>query len=482
MQFLYRFRPAEALLAKYQELERQEIYFASPDELNDPVEGFKDMFWCGDEIVWKNLIEHYLLYLESICRTFLVDGEYFLIGPASIPVSRTDGDFPTTACQRLYQEICELFFKNELAARWPQLLALRSGPIRQNELYAYLWSMHSHALNTIFAVYENHDFTLRRRGDDSSRRPEIRDAIGVGVVHANTVEAQRPEVEDGIERSYASARSLLSQLDLIEMYNAPAQATVRKNRRMIHAGFPEEYLKSLERLVHPQWYTATFTGNYTNPSMWGHYGDGHKGVCLIFRTNEIDGAPQIKLYGVDGGSGGRLSHGWSDRQFYKINYEKKYPEIDFFTSLGVLPAPALNRWYFDEHKNKSSRADALYSDENAWRKNYWDKFYKAITTKLEPWRFEDEYRLVLTPMETDLSEKSKRKLKYQFSDLEGIVFGIRTPADAKRDIVRIIEGKCRSESRTDFKFYQAFYSKKDGHMEKQEMLLTFNQAGALNGS
>ncbi len=168
-------------------------------------------------------------------------------------------------------------------------------------------------------------------------------------------------------------------------------------------------------------------------------------------------------------------------KFHEINYEKKYPEIDFFRSLGVLPVPALNRWYFDEHKNKSSCADAVYSDEGAWRRKYWDTFYEAITIKLKDWKFEDEYRLVLTPMETDFKEKSKRKLRYQFSDLEGIVFGIRTPEAAKRDIIRIIEGKCRSENRTDFKFYQAFYSKKDGRVEKQEMPLTFNQSGAPNG-
>jgi len=295
MQFLYRFRPTEALLAKYEELERQEIYFASPDELNDPVEGFRDMFWLGDDIVWKNLIKHYLLCLESICETFVINGETLLIAPINIPVFRTVGDLPTPAYQALYQEICELFFRNELAAQWPQLLALRAGPIRQNELYAYLWSMHTHALNTIFTVYENHDFIPRRPDDDPLRRHEVRDVIGVGVNCANSTEARRPDVEDGIERLHATTRYLSSQSDLIAMYNAPAPTIAQKNRRMLFARFLEEYLKSLERLVHPQWYTATFTGNYTNPSMWGHYGDGHKGVCLIFRTNEVDDAPHMGM-------------------------------------------------------------------------------------------------------------------------------------------------------------------------------------------
>jgi hypothetical protein len=61
----WRFRPARAVLGPYDEskgqfdeLEKQEIYFSSPAELNDAMEGFKDIFWHGDEIVWRNLLRH----------------------------------------------------------------------------------------------------------------------------------------------------------------------------------------------------------------------------------------------------------------------------------------------------------------------------------------------------------------------------------------------------------------------------------------
>lgn len=53
---LYRFRAAEAILDLYNELSKQEIYFAAPEKLNDPMEGYKDVFWSGDLIVWRNLI------------------------------------------------------------------------------------------------------------------------------------------------------------------------------------------------------------------------------------------------------------------------------------------------------------------------------------------------------------------------------------------------------------------------------------------
>jgi len=59
--FVYRFRSTDALLGAHRELENQEIYFSPPQVLNDPMEGFKDVVWRGDQIVWANLVKHYLL-------------------------------------------------------------------------------------------------------------------------------------------------------------------------------------------------------------------------------------------------------------------------------------------------------------------------------------------------------------------------------------------------------------------------------------
>jgi hypothetical protein len=67
----YRFRSVDALLGERAELDSQEIYFASPAELNDPMEGFKDLYWQGDEIVWRNLIRHYALCLLNTVMTIV---------------------------------------------------------------------------------------------------------------------------------------------------------------------------------------------------------------------------------------------------------------------------------------------------------------------------------------------------------------------------------------------------------------------------
>jgi hypothetical protein len=78
---------------------------------------------------------------------------------------------------------------------------------------------------------------------------------------------------------------------------------------------------------------------------------------------------------------------------------------------------------------------------------YWATFLKSQTTKIDDWAYEDEYRLVLNSLITDYSDASRRKLKYNFGDLKGIIFGINTSDDDKAAILRIIKQKCQEMNR-----------------------------------
>jgi hypothetical protein len=51
----------------------------------------------------------------------------------------------------------------------------------------------------------------------------------------------------------------------------------------------------------------------------------------------------------------------------------------------------------------------------------------------------------------------KRKLKYRFEDLAGIVFGARTDIEDKLKIMRILDAKCAKATRSDFKFFEVRY-------------------------
>jgi hypothetical protein len=138
---IYRFRPTAALLDGFHELENQEIYFAPSRQLNDPLEGYKDLFWQGDDIVWKNFLRHYVLCLmQSILQT-LESGDDYRVTEGTLPVEMIADDLPA-AVRKSYDAMCEHIFSNKEISRLPKLLAERTSPIRRNELLTLLWPLH----------------------------------------------------------------------------------------------------------------------------------------------------------------------------------------------------------------------------------------------------------------------------------------------------------------------------------------------------
>ncbi len=432
------------------------------------------MFWSGDLIIWKNFLKHYLLCLEHVCSSFIIGGENYPIDVSHIPVFNTPKNFPTPHYHALYKEICDLFFGQEFITTYLHSLASRTNPVRRNELIFHLRHMHLNALDTIFTVYEKNNLMPMRANDNPLRRQEEKRKIEyIDSIDSFNLDLKYPDIEDVTERLYASVISGMSQVDLIGRYNDVESSP---NKRLVIIDFPDKYVKQLDRVVYVDWYTACFLEKCNSPALWGYYGDNHKGVCLKFKTSLSHGKPAIKLHGLNGFGGNnektRLLYGDVNFQFYKVNYAARYPEVDFFKSLGYLSMSALNEcWYCDEHGNKSSCADDIIASETQWREKYWNNFIKAITTKLEHWSSEEEYRLILSPSITDYSADDRRRFKFNFNDLEGIIFGINTPEHDKMLIMRIIEAKCRAAGRRDFKFYQAYYAKYTGEIGALEMSL-----------
>ena len=469
---LYRFRSTAFLLGeKYQELDRQEIYCASLKDLNDPMEGFKDLFWSGDKIVWVNLLKHYLLCLDRACFLFMLNGNTKVIDFASMPVLETENDLPTQKWKDTYKEICDRFFGTPSVAEYADKLPSRKGPMRRYELHFHLRTLHYHALNAVVEAYRHLGVMidgpeagiLRDLCERKSIKPEVFEIT-------NSLEERHPDIVDGSDQLYAVLYGASMQAALIAKYNSPASSNDH-NRALIFLDFPDQYVRALEQMLYIDWYTACFSGNCVNSSMWGHYADNHRGVCLKFRTGTNAGNPSIPLYGITGWRGNRTmpnpvpTHGYNQFQLHKIVYKKTYPEFDFFRSLGRLRGPALGWWYSDGKGNNSSCCRDVFDSEAQWREKYWAGFEIARTTKLEDWAYEDEYRLVLTSFLTDYSNPLNKKLKYKFEDLSGIIFGINTSEEDKLSIIRIIQAKCKQEQRKEFEFHQAYYSRKAGKID-----------------
>lgn len=479
----YRLRSIDSLLGVHEELQRQEIYFASPNELNDPMDGFKDIFWHGDEIVWTNLLRHYLRSLQSAVLLSCLTGEKDPVDWESISVVDLGATEYRSEAERLtHEKMCARFFIEPIRT-WIHHLGTRDRPVRRDEFITYLKWLHGFALDTVFDVLEQEGFRVRISGaKDIAFNHEEHIANLTRLSNLLTqVAIEKDGTPDAISALFQAWRHTDLQVHLLSAHAGELQPHL-KNKYFICVKFPESYANRLEKLVYPDWYTACFAGDCTNASLWGYYGGNHEGVCLIFRAEQVDGRAMLPLIHADSSFSPSSGVGTRSviREFVKVDYEPTYPPIDFFRSLGRMSVVTLNReWYGDRQGNRSKCADDIFSDEEAWRRGYWKQFQRSCATKMKDWEHENEFRLVLDGFFSDLSERASRKAKYEFSSLEGIVFGIKTSLDDKLKIMKIIEEKCKTENRTDFKFYQATYSPGDGKITRDEMGL-FNSSPSLN--
>ena len=459
---LYRFRPIGAVLDKYEELAKQEIYFSPPAELNDPMEGYKDVFWLGDRIIWRNLLRHYLLCLLQTASLCLVLGPKFDRADLKTIIFSAFENLPDAPVRAIYQKTCDAFLADPDIPKLVEALAHRVAPLRRDELTHYLRALHPFALSVLMGELNHHGVDRVFRDLDALQIQAA--AMRETIVR---VAAMQPAEQEVAEALFSASELMMAQMELIHDHNS-APAPEAKALAFLTRDFPASYVRALDELIHPPCFAACFVANSGDASMWATYGDAHTGVCLKFKmTPDNEGRPALSLNGINGWRGGRGMdmepiRSFSLRAFHKVNYSESYPEIDFFNSIGRLPVPLINAvWYAGEDGERSACRDARSLDTEAWRQKYWETFQTGAICKTSEWAHEQEYRLLLWSSLDSFKDKASRKLNYKFSDLSGVIFGAKTATDDKLKIMKIVEEKCRAEKRTDFEFHQAQYSRKE---------------------
>ena len=452
---IYRFRAMEYLLGDFQELEKQSIYFASQEELNDPVEGLQNIFFKGDEIVWSNFFKQYIYCLVRTIINFTLLGDQINRDEleSAIPVAERRDQFsqnvpqyPFAIVSSLSNEIYNRAYKHIELEKFIFEIGKIKRRIRSEELIIYLKTMHLKLFFEVHKVLVDLGLELfdeqEFKGFDAHIEFSVNDLIQ--LIQSN-VDAEN------LEKMFVASSQMLSNLNLVAKYiqQEEPQKTcegnqLRANVKLIVFDFPNSYVKQLAvQLIYPKWYTACFTRNWQNSSVWGHYAENHRGVCLIFEANESreGGMPTIYLNGITDFKNNQEV--WSNFQmhFYNIKYQKKVSEIDFFQSIGQVSKEILEKfWYRDEDGNLSKCGDHLEANnQDLWKKNYWENFYHDITTKTRDWEYEQENRLILSNPFYDWDEKCRRTLTYDFSSLKGVIFGIKTSDDDKFKIIQTIQ-------------------------------------------
>jgi hypothetical protein len=469
-EYLYRFRSTAALLGTHNELEAQEIYFCPPSQLNDPMEGFRDIFWKGDVVLWRNLLRHYARCLTVSVSMGMMLGELFTAEAAFDMAYSADAHPPSDALKEKCLAAANAFVALPHVGEVASELGKRARPVRREELGFILRALHTDALRTaLLAWLPEHGGLIEMLSALEKAQPAEPFSV------TRILDALHP-AEVANEIIFEASEHQARELRLIAALQREAHRT-SDSTAFLMLDFPHAYVRSLERLMYPDWYTACFVADPANAAMWGVYGDSHKGVGLKFRAGGDPNNPTLSLHQAVGfGSSRNGDH----REIYdyvahrlsKVEYVEGYPETDFFSSIGRVTVGALrDQWHSDDVDGVSPVHERIMSSEEGWRESYWSAFGKNATIKTADWAHEKEYRAILSGVLIDFRDISKRKLKYRFSDLAGIYFGIHTSTADIAKIASIIQAKCKSENRRGFEFYQARYARRTGQMEFDRLAL-----------
>ena len=464
-------------------MENQSIYFASPEKLNDPLEGLRNIFWQGDQIVWRNFFKQYIYCLlrttihQKICGDLITRDKLELF----IPVEERRDKFtketsqsPSTNFNDLLSDIYNrIFVKNELDRLIIELGNINR-KVRTDEMLHYLQIMHSVISYQIHSALVVRGIVQENQSPFNKMEPKSQVNSLVNLIQSN---------DDNLEKLFEAGNKILNDhiLEKISTILSTSQKTTEEYQLsskvvLLLIDFPLSFLNQLvDRLVYPRWYAACFTRECDNSSIWGHYADGHKGVCLIFEANEsADGTePTITLNQLSGFTDKGEVYSDDPMQIHDINYAANDGEIDFFRSIGWLPRPTLEEfWYCDEEGQFSECGLHLQNNNvGAWRTDYWKKFYRDISIKSKDWKYEKESRLILYSLLFELSDKERRTLTYNFNSLKGIIFGIRTSNTDKLKIIETIRKKCQKNNRRNFEFFQAHFDPATESIQKRNLHL-----------
>lgn len=451
--YLYRFRPVQRLLGSDEsegELAGHYIYFASPEQLNDPLEGYRELYFAGDSVVWRNLFKRYIVCLIIRNYQFIISRSF---EQNSFPDSYDLDALPPKIKEKGGVAV-ESFLSNKNIQRHILFLSNSERRVSKEELTVHLRSIHVYAMKLIANLFG--DLGVKLNDTRISNMDEATSLRASAALLSVCKEASAEKIA-GAEAVAYTVALYKTETDLfISSYTAYKEGGNVKWRSFV-LNYITDFIESLKELSHRSWYTACFMETCSNSAIWGTYGDYHAGVCLKFKVDNSNEDPQLSfVMPVAYGTNGSL---WKPANipFEKVQYEGDSPDLDFFRSIGIYSKNALlKNWYTDDQGTKSACAMAI-ENEKEWMDGYWKKRQLSITTKMQDWQSESEYRLILQNDMPDYADGKKRCLKYRFDSLDGIIFGIRTPDIDKYKIIEIVERLCDKFGRESFKIYQAYH-------------------------
>lgn len=181
-----------------------------------------------------------------------------------------------------------------------------------------------------------------------------------------------------------------------------------------------DYLKyELHKALGKFTYICSFSKVATEPIVWSHYGDQHKGFCIEFKTI----------------NGYLLKNPNTQYIFGTNHYQYKLKKILYKNKINPI-----NAFYsFSKYINGSESASYNHKD-------YWKIYEESILTKSKKWAYEKEYRICISTLDqykvtSDGSIKipsAFRIFNYDQSQISGIILGSRVTENQTHELISTV--------------------------------------------
>lgn len=439
---LYHYRSIESAI---KELEYGTFHFATPNELNDPLEGYVRIFWQGDKAAWEGMLRNYICSLSEAIDMYLLQGDEDMLHHRTLLIDLNQ--FDNVPLGKILKKLGDKFLEDEGVQEIVTFYGNHGLKVQNEELRFILRFIHNKALILCIQKCREYKTILPEDADDLLSTLSVENAnfplklMNVDIENQILRTKMIKKAEDVIEDIYDLHFVRLGLKDeKIIKEDKISESRQRRKWITIAVDFPKVYMNQLMDLVYPESYVVCFSGKNNDSAMWGNYADNHRGVCLIYET-DAENHMIVK---------GETSYILETKP---VNYDGNIIERNFFESFGRLTPKQIKMWLTGTEKLSSSYN--VINNVEEWRKEYWAAYEAKTYRKLKAWEYENEYRVALSNTFYNFDKPESRNLKYDPKALKGLIFGINTmECDKVRIMKRLLE---HTDEYSDFVFYQAEY-------------------------
>ena len=288
---LYRYRSIDSAV---KELSSSSFYFASKEELNDPLESYVRLYWKGDKPAWEGLFRNYACSLFNALETYLLAGDKQKLHNNTVMINIHAFDsLPMGAilkdigeqflCIEPVQLLTDYYGNNNLKCGTKELivilrsvyeLALRICidkmvdehlmPVDQAEIvYKSIKQTPETAIDLLKAGCENGKNDILIEMDESKRRQFFSDMEGMSE---DAIEQQLIMLDSKITDKKTGEGDSNDTEEFLYQNKDSEKGAQARNWIEIRANYPKLYVNQLKNIVFPEAYVVCFSKNNNDSS------------------------------------------------------------------------------------------------------------------------------------------------------------------------------------------------------------------------